>query len=160
MYGNYINPYVNQKSYYPYYPNNINDNQNKINPIQPIQTSAPFGLLGKTVDSIDVVKAMDIPLDGSTSYFPLSDGSAILTKKLQSDGTSKIIIYKPIEEKKEKEQTYVTYQELDERLELIDIEDINDIKDLKDELKNLQKEIKEVKSQLKDKVVKKWITTR
>lgn len=44
------------------------------------------GLQGKSVDSLDVVKAMDIPLDGSISYFPLTDGSAIITKQLQMDG--------------------------------------------------------------------------
>ena len=47
-------------------------------------------LNGKSVDSLDVVKAMDIPLDGSISYFPLTDGSAIVSKQLQNDGTSKI----------------------------------------------------------------------
>ena len=56
-------------------------------------------LNGKSVDSLDVVKAMDIPLDGSISYFPLTDGSAIVTKQLQMDGTSKTVVYKPIEEK-------------------------------------------------------------
>ena len=59
---------------------------------QPIQ---PIGLQGKSVDSIDVVKAMDIPLDGSISYFPTTDGAAIVTKQLQKDGTSRTIIYKP-----------------------------------------------------------------
>ena len=58
---------------------------------QPIQA---IGLQGKSVESIDVVKAMDIPLDGSVSYFPLTDGSAIVSKQLQQDGTSKTIIYK------------------------------------------------------------------
>lgn len=56
----------------------------------------PIGLQGKSVDSIDVVKAMDIPLDGSISYFPLADGSAIVSKQLQMDGTSKTIIYEPV----------------------------------------------------------------
>ena len=56
---------------------------------------ASLGLQGKLVDSIDVVRAIDIPLDGSTSYFALADGSAIVTKQLQKDGTSKTIIYKP-----------------------------------------------------------------
>ena len=52
-------------------------------------------LQGKAVESIDVVKAMDIPLDGSISYFPTTDGTAIVTKQLQKDGTSRTIIYKP-----------------------------------------------------------------
>ena len=63
-----------------------------------VQNPSPSGLLGKAVESIDVVKAMDLPLDGSISYFPLTDGSAIVSKQLQTDGTSKIIIYRPAEE--------------------------------------------------------------
>lgn len=162
MYGNYINPYTNtnQRNIYPYYQN---DTQNRINPMQPIQPIQPIqintptmGLLGKSVDSIEVVKATDIPLDGSVSYFPLTDGSAIVTKKLQSDGTSKTIIYRPVdEEKKEEKQAYVTYDDLDRRFEMLDISDLEDIKDLKDNLKNLQQELKDLKLQFKDKGVKK-----
>ena len=59
-------------------------------------------LYGKQVDSLEVVKAIDIPLDGSISYFPLANGSAIVTKQLQQDGTSKITIYEP---KTQKEDT-------------------------------------------------------
>ena len=66
----------------------------------PIQLTKPTTLLGKAVESIDVVKATDIPLDGSISYFPLTDGSAIVSKQLQNDGTSKIIVYKPTQEDK------------------------------------------------------------
>ena len=66
--------------------------------IQPINN--PTSLLGKAVESVDVVKAMDIPFDGSISYFPLTDGSAIITKQLQTDGTSKMVVYKPAQEDK------------------------------------------------------------
>ena len=89
-------------------------------------------LNGKSVDSLDVVKAMDIPLDGSISYFPLTDGSAIVTKQLQMDGTSKTVVYKPIEEKNTTK--YVTSE---------DIEVIKkDYEDLKQEIKALE-EIKQ-----------------
>ena len=53
-----------------------------------------FNLQGKAVDSIDVVKAMDVPLDGSIIYFPKTDGTEIYTKQLQKDGTSKICTFK------------------------------------------------------------------
>lgn len=159
MYGNYINPYTNttQRNIYPYYPNDNQSRVSPIQPIQPIQMNTPtMGLLGKSVDSIEVVKAMDIPLDGSVSYFPLTDGSAIVTKKLQSDGTSKTIIYRPVdEEKKEEKLAYVTYDDLDKRFEMLDISDLEDIKDLKDNLKNLQQELKDLKLQFKDKGGKK-----
>ena len=81
-------------------------------PTQPMNTT--LGLFGKVVDSADVVKVTDIPLDGSTSYFPLTDGSAILTKKLQLDGTSKITVYKPVIEEEKPIQKYVTFDDLEE----------------------------------------------
>ena len=80
MYGNYNNTFNNQRGYYPYYGNNINE-QNRTIPIQPMPIqNTNIGLLGKLVDSVDVVKAIDIPLDGSISYFPLTNGTAIITK--------------------------------------------------------------------------------
>ena len=51
-------------------------------------------LNGKQVESIDIVKNLEIPLDGSISYFPLVNGTAIATKQLMQDGTSKITILK------------------------------------------------------------------
>ena len=73
-----------------------------------------LGLQGKSVESLDVVKATEIPLDGSISYFPLTDGTAIITKQLQADGTSKTVIYKPdLEPIKPVEQPkYVTEEQV------------------------------------------------
>ena len=68
-------------------------NQYQPQQYQPVQYQ---GIQGRIVDNIDVVKATEISLDGSISYFPIADGSAIVTKQLQSDGTSKIVVYKPI----------------------------------------------------------------
>ena len=145
MYNNYgFNPYYSQQKFQPM------ANQQPPQYIQPIQQpTAPIGLLGKIVDSIEVVKAMDIPLDGSISYFPLTDGSAIISKQLQNDGTSKTIVYKPIVEDKKENQRYVTMEELQLAIEDIDLEELQDIKDLKDEFKSMKKEIKELKSKLK-----------
>lgn len=106
------------------------------------QVNTQMNLLGKSVDSIEVVKAMDIPLDGSISYFPLTDGSAIVTKKLQADGTSKTIIYKPVEESKGDTKFLVM-----EDLENI-INDINDMKDLKEQFSSVKKDIKELKDKI------------
>lgn len=95
---------------------------------------------GKVVDSIEVVKAMDIPLDGSISYFPIIDGSAIVTKQLQTDGTSKMIIYEPINEK-ERIPKYVTFDDLKKELENLDFDDLRDeIKDIKKQLKTKKKD--------------------
>lgn len=109
MYNNYgYNPYLQQQRFQ-------NIEQQSIIPTyqQPMQITKPSYLLGKSVDNIDVVKVTDIPLDGSISYFPLTDGSAIVTKQLQMDGTSKIMVYKPIIEQKEEIKT-ISYEEFEE----------------------------------------------
>lgn len=100
-------------------------------------------LQGKVVSSIEEVKASEIPMDGSSSYFVLSDGSSIVTKQLQMDGTSKITIYKPIEENEKEQVIYVTKEELNKALDKFDMSDITDeIKEIKKEIKDIKKEIK------------------
>lgn len=59
------------------------------------QPSYQQGIQGRVVENADTVKVTEIALDGSINYFPLADGSAIFTKQLQMDGTSKIVMYKP-----------------------------------------------------------------
>lgn len=115
---------------------------------QPIQQQEVFNsvqsrsfLNGKQVDSIDVVKAMDIPMDGSISYFPLTDGTGIITKQLQMDGTSKIVIFKPFEEKKE-EIKYITQEDMKKAINDIDLSDLDDIKE---DIEYLRQEIKDLK---------------
>lgn len=140
---NYTNPYLN--SYYggPYYSNPYL-NQNAQAPRNPQSTQIPtqqyntFGLQGKTVDSVDVVKATDIPLDGSVSYFPFVDGSAIATKNIQPDGTSKIVIFKPIEGEQVTPK-YVTIEEFKKAVDNLNVDELDDIKE----------DIKEIKKQLK-----------
>ena len=103
-------------------------------------------LYGKQVDSLEVVKAIDIPLDGSISYFPLTNGSAIVTKQLQQDGTSKITIYEPKTQKDDIK--FATIEDIDKRLEKLDFSEIDD---LKDDLEDLKKELKDIKNKLKSK---------
>ena len=120
----YFNPYFNQ---------------------QPQQTAVPNmnvrfnSLQGKSIDNLEVVKAMDIPLDGSISYFPLVDGSAIVTKQLQQDGTSKITIYKPIEAEESVTTKYATIEDIETQIKNIKIPDM---KPLQDEIKTLKKQIR------------------
>ena len=98
------------------------------------------GLQGKSIDNLEVVKAMDIPLDGSISYFPLVDGTAIVTKQLQQDGTSKITVFKPIEADETVSQPkYATIEDIDNKINEIKMPDI---KGLQEEIKNLKKQIR------------------
>ena len=146
MYGN---PYYNQGQRFQPMPmqqiGNQPMTQTYIQPVQP--TTTQVGLLGKSVESMDVVKAMDIPLDGSISYFPLTDGSAIVTKQLQNDGTSKIVVYKPEKEDKKSEQVFVTFEQLQEEISKLDFADIED---LRDELKEIKKQVKSMKKTKED----------
>ena len=108
----------------------------------------PLALQGKTVDNIEVVKATDIPLDGSVSYFPLVDGSSIVTKQLMQDGTSRMIVYKPVEttpkaNTTENKEIYVTEKQLDEKLKTFNNEE------LKQEIEKLKKQIKDLTSNSK-----------
>ena len=120
----YFNPYFNQPPQQTAVPNmNVRFNS----------------LQGKSIDNLEVVKAMDIPLDGSISYFPLVDGSAIVTKQLQQDGTSKITIYKPIEAEEPVTTKYATIEDIEAQIKNIKIPDM---KPLQDEIKTLKKQIR------------------
>lgn len=138
----------NNYGYNPYYPQQKFQSNEQINqPMmsayqQPMQMTKPNNLLGKSVDNIDVVKAMDIPLDGSISYFPLTDGSAIVSKQLQNDGTSKIVVYKPINEEEKETIQFATLDDIQEAISEIDL---SDIQDLKDDIKEIKKQLKEIK---------------
>lgn len=132
MYNNY-NPYYQQPRY----------NQPIAQPIEQPQYIQPAftktsGLQGKQVDSLEVVKATDVPFDGSISYFPLTDNSAIITKQLTTDGTSKIVVFKPIEEEKETKR-YITNEELQKAIKGLNLDEIEDIKE---ELKDIKKQLK------------------
>lgn len=54
-------------------------------------------LNGKIVDSIDVVRATDIPMDGNLYYFPKADGTEIYAKSWDlNNGKTRILTFKPL----------------------------------------------------------------
>ena len=67
-------------------------------PVVPTQMSGAnqMSALGKIVDSIDVVKAADIPMDGNTYYFPKADGTEVYCKQWLQNGTTRILTFKPV----------------------------------------------------------------
>lgn len=160
-----------------YYPNFNQFYGQPVQPIQPVQQmpkipnmeqqysqytqpqqiyKSNIGLQGKSVDSIEVVKAMDIPLDGSISYFPIADGTAIVTKQLQQDGSSKTIVYKPINEKEKEEKNevpvYVTKEEFNESMKKLNNVGLKDeINNIKTQMKELSQEIKEINDDIRKK---------
>ena len=136
--------YMQQPMTTPQYQPQTNDYMQNMQP----NYQKPITLQGKSVDNIEVVKATDIPLDGSVSYFPLLDGSAIVTKQLMQDGTSRMIVYKPAEttpkaNTTENKEIYVTEKQLDEKLKSFNNEE------LKQEIEKLKKQIKDLTSNSK-----------
>jgi len=154
MYNSPYNPYLNY---------NQQLQQNTRQPQQMYKSQNQVVLQGKVVDSLDVVKATDIPYDGSVSYFPLTDGTAIITKQLQQDGTSKVVIYKPMIENEENKNKYITENDLEKQLENMDnkfitgdelkdrLKNVNskDIKDLKEDVKTLKRKLEDIADDLK-----------
>ena len=67
-------------------------------PMFPTQMSGTnqMSALGKMVDSIDVVKATDIPMDGNAYYFPKADGTEVYCKQWLQNGTTRILTFKPV----------------------------------------------------------------
>lgn len=67
-------------------------------PPQMQQPSIPqqqnVNLPGKVVESVDVMRTMDIPMDGNTYYFPKADGSEIYTKRWLQNGTTEQVVFK------------------------------------------------------------------
>ena len=108
----------------------------------PISQPTSSGLQGKIVDSIETAKNQDIQLDGSISYFALTDGTAIVSKQLQADRTSKTTIYRPISEEQVELPKYATLDDIKKEINNIDLSDIDD---LKEEIRELKKQLKDLK---------------
>lgn len=130
----------NNNQYNPYY-------QNYTQPQQPVQYQQPqqpvqqqgTKMNGRQVESIEVAKVADIPLDGSLNMFVVLDGSAIVTKQLQNDGTCKLMVYKPSKEQ-ETSTKFVTIDDVHKEIEKLDIDDLIDsIESLKKEVKSIKK---------------------
>lgn len=109
-------------------------------------------LLGKVVDSVQVVEATDIPMDNNPYYFPKADGTEIYVKKWMPNFQTRIIVYKPfIEEDKNNEVEQNNYQNIDLTEMMDKINGINDIvsnldRMLNSQRQNVNKNKKEVKS--------------
>lgn len=105
------------------------------------QTYQQPSLQGKLVDGLEAVKGIEFPLDGSVSYFPLTDGSAIVSKQLMNNGTSKMTIYKPVLGEETKPTEYLTKEDLENVLKG-KYEPLNDIME---ELKNIKTQLNKIK---------------
>ena len=53
-----------------------------------------FAPMGKIVESMDIVRVTDIPMDGNMYYFPKADGSEIFGKQWLANGQTRILTFK------------------------------------------------------------------
>ena len=92
QYNQMQNPYMDRMAQLQQYQQSLQQ------PLQPTQMSGAnqMSALGKMVDSIDVVKATDIPMDGNTYYFPKADGTEVYCKQWLQNGTTRILTFKPV----------------------------------------------------------------
>ena len=87
MYGN---GFVQQQPQYQSQPQFVPQQQNVLN--------------GKVVESFEVFKGLDVPMDGNTYYFPKADGSEIYSKRWLQNGTTEQVTYKVIQEQVEEKE--------------------------------------------------------
>ena len=92
QYNQMQNPYMDRMSQLQQYQQSLQQ------PLPPTQMSGAnqMSALGKMVDSIDVVKATDIPMDGNAYYFPKADGTEVYCKQWLQNGTTRILTFKPV----------------------------------------------------------------
>ena len=62
---------------------------------QQLQASQNMAALGKVVESVDVLKTLEVPMDGNMYYFPKADGTEIFSKQWLPNGTTRILTFKP-----------------------------------------------------------------
>ena len=96
MFQNYLPQMSNM--YNPYQNYLQNYQQSLQQPVVPTQISGAdqMSALGKIVDSVDVVKATDVPMDGNIYYFPKADGTEVFAKQWLNNGTTQILTFKPV----------------------------------------------------------------
>ena len=88
-----MNPYMDRMAQLQQYQQNLQQ------PMQQQAMSCPnqqMNVIGKIVDSVDVVKATDVPMDGNMYYFPKADGTEIFGKQWLSSGQTRILTFKPV----------------------------------------------------------------
>ena len=92
MYAQPNNPYADRMNFLQNYQQSLQQ------PVAGTQMSLAnqMSTLGKMVDSIDVVKATDIPMDGNAYYFPKADGTEVYCKQWLQNGTTRILTFKPV----------------------------------------------------------------
>lgn len=89
---------------------------------QVMQQQLPINQLstGKIVDSVEMVKVTDIPIDGNSYYFPKADGSEVYSKRWLPNGSTEINTYVKLNVQEQEENKRKIEDDIIEKLNLID----------------------------------------
>lgn len=93
--------------------------QSVAQPVNPLASQ----FQGKIVDSIDSVKATDIPMDGNSYYFPKADGTEVYSKRWLPNGRTEVITYTPVVEASQEEQKIPSEELLNDIIKRFDVID-------------------------------------
>jgi len=80
-------PYQQVYNPYQYQPQPMWQQQYPQQPQQIQQQPVQQGIQGRCVNSESDIAPSEVPMDGTLSWFPLADGSAVYAKKWNADGT-------------------------------------------------------------------------
>lgn len=101
---------------------------------QPVQQMPQIPMIqGQMVDGIDTVKAKDVDMTGNPVYYPKTDGTEIYRKQLQSDGRSKIFVYRlanPEEQQPKQEEKQIDIEAMFNQLRNDVCSEISEIKNM------------------------------
>ena len=89
------NPYMDRMNFLQNYQHSLQQPA-MLTPNSGISMTNQMSTIGKVVDSIDIVKATDIPMDGNSYYFPKADGTEVYCKQWLQNGTTRILTFKPV----------------------------------------------------------------
>ena len=90
-------------------------------------------LQGQMVDGIDTVKAKDVDMSGNPVYYPKTDGTEIYRKQLQSDGRSRIFVYRlvnPDEQQSKQDEKQIDIEAMFNQLRNDVCSEISEIKNM------------------------------
>lgn len=138
-----FNPYLQRME-------NLQQFQQTLNQPQVTAPITSFAPLGKIVESADIVKVTDIPMDGNVYYFPKADGTEIYAKQFMPNGQTRILTFKPLLEDEANTLSNGEEKSKTDTFALV-LEGIQtDIKALNDKLDKISKPAKAKKEVLED----------
>lgn len=89
-------------------------------PVQQVQTQANPPLVGHIVTANDQIPVSEVPQNGTPAYFPMQDGSSILAKSWQPDGTIATVRYIPeVQQSQPQEPSQQDVQGMDMMINMI-----------------------------------------